>query len=64
MKKISMTEKRFLNQTITLNDGRPKHTAQSVCQEIPNCESKFYKNEVHLSTAVNHIEEILHDLKA
>lgn len=42
MKKISMTEKKFLDQTITLNDGRPKHKAQSVCQEIPNCENKFY----------------------
>ncbi|HEC39872.1 hypothetical protein LCGC14_1298980 [marine sediment metagenome] len=64
MKKISMTEKMFLDQTITLNDGRPKHLAQSVCQEIPISESKFYKNGVHLSTAVNHIEEILHDLIA
>ena len=62
MKKISMTEKKFLDQTITLNDGRPKHMAQSACREIPNCENKFYKDEAHLSTAVNHIEEILHDL--
>ncbi|KKK44806.1 hypothetical protein LCGC14_0870270 [marine sediment metagenome] len=45
-----------------LDTSVPKHMAQSVCREIPNCESKFYKNEAHLSTAVNHIEEILHDL--
>ena len=50
MKKISMTEKRFLDQTITLDDGCPKHMAQSVCREIPNCENKFYKDEAHLST--------------
>ncbi|GAF94130.1 unnamed protein product, partial [marine sediment metagenome] len=33
--------------------------AQSVCQEIPSCEAKFYTDEAHLSTAVNHIKEIL-----
>lgn len=42
-----------------LDTSVPKEMAQSVCQEIPNCEGKFYKDEAHLSTAVNHIQEIL-----
>ncbi len=37
----------------------PKKMAQSVCQEIPSCEAKFYSSEAHLSTSVNHIKEIL-----
>lgn len=42
-----------------LDTSVPKKMAQSVCQEIPNCQAKFYANEAHLSTAVNHIHEIL-----
>jgi pimeloyl-ACP methyl ester carboxylesterase len=42
-----------------LDTSVPKKMAQSVCQEIPSCEAKFYTNEAHLSTAVNHIKEIL-----
>jgi pimeloyl-ACP methyl ester carboxylesterase len=37
----------------------PKKMAKSLCQEIPSCKAKFYTNEAHLSTAVNHIKEIL-----
>lgn len=42
-----------------LDTSVPKKMAQSVCQEIPRCEAKFYAHEAHLSTAVNHIKEIL-----
>jgi len=42
-----------------LDTSVPKKMAQSVCQEIPSCEAKFYTDEAHLSTAVNHIKEIL-----
>ena len=42
-----------------LDTSVPKEMAQKVCHEIPNCEAKFYKDEAHLSTAVNHIHEIL-----
>ncbi|MHA2035066.1 MAG: alpha/beta hydrolase [Promethearchaeota archaeon] len=42
-----------------LDTSVPKKMAQSLCQKIPSCESKFYTNEGHLSTAVNHIKEIL-----
>ncbi|MHA2284101.1 MAG: alpha/beta hydrolase [Promethearchaeota archaeon] len=42
-----------------LDTSVPKKMAQSVCQEIPSCEAKFYADEAHLSTAVNHIKEIL-----
>ena len=36
-----------------------KEMAHSICNEIPSCEGKSYKDEAHLSTAVNHIHEIL-----
>ncbi len=42
-----------------LDTSVPKQMAQSICEAIPNCELKIYQNEAHLSTAVNHIEEIL-----
>ncbi|MBY8985478.1 MAG: alpha/beta hydrolase [Candidatus Lokiarchaeota archaeon] len=42
-----------------LDTSVPKKMAQSVCQKIPNCEAKFYVDEAHLSTALNHIKEIL-----
>ena len=37
----------------------PIKMAELVCEAIPNCISKFYPDEGHLSTAVNHIEEII-----
>ncbi|MFW9822033.1 MAG: alpha/beta hydrolase [Candidatus Thorarchaeota archaeon] len=46
-----------------LDTSVPKRIARLVCQEIPNCKAKFYPNEAHLSTAVNHIKEILKTLK-
>ncbi|MHA2131581.1 MAG: hypothetical protein ACW99L_16570, partial [Promethearchaeota archaeon] len=45
-----------------LDTSVPKEMAKSVCREIPNCKGKFYKDEAHLSTAVNHIQEILKKL--
>ena len=42
-----------------LDTSVPKKMAQLVCQEIPSCKAKFYADEAHLSTAVNHIKEIL-----
>ena len=42
-----------------LDTSVPKKMAQLVCQKIPNCEAKFYVDEAHLSTAINHIKEIL-----
>ncbi len=45
-----------------LDTSVPKKMAQALCQEIPSCEAKFYAGEAHLSTAVNHIKEILRTL--
>lgn len=42
-----------------LDPSVPIRMARSVCEAIPNCTGKFYPNESHFSTAVNHIEEIL-----
>jgi pimeloyl-ACP methyl ester carboxylesterase len=42
-----------------LDTSVPKKMAQLICQEIPSCEINFYADEAHLSTAVNHIKEIL-----
>ncbi|GAH24837.1 unnamed protein product, partial [marine sediment metagenome] len=42
-----------------LDTSVPKRMAELVCQEIPSCEARFYADEAHLSTAVNHIKEIL-----
>jgi pimeloyl-ACP methyl ester carboxylesterase len=42
-----------------LDTSVPKKMAISLCQEIPSCEAKFYSDDAHLSTAVNHIKEIL-----
>ncbi len=37
----------------------PIRMARLVCEAIPNCTSKFYSDEGHLSTAINHIDEII-----
>jgi pimeloyl-ACP methyl ester carboxylesterase len=42
-----------------LDTSVPKHMAISVSEAIPNCELKIYLEDAHISTAVNHIEEIL-----
>jgi len=42
-----------------LDTSVPLRMARTVCKTIPNCELKIFKNEAHLSSAVNHIEEII-----
>ncbi len=42
-----------------LDTSVPLRMARTVCKAIPNCEIKIFKNEAHLSSAVNHIEEII-----
>jgi pimeloyl-ACP methyl ester carboxylesterase len=42
-----------------LDTSVPLRMAQAMCNEIPNCEIKIYENEAHLSSAVNHIQEII-----
>ncbi len=42
-----------------LDTSVPVRMGRLVCEAIPNCTSKFYPSEAHLSTAINHIEEIL-----
>ncbi|MFX0004897.1 MAG: alpha/beta fold hydrolase [Candidatus Hermodarchaeota archaeon] len=45
-----------------LDTSVPVRMAKLLSEAIPNCTSKFYPNEAHLSTAINHIEEILDSL--
>lgn len=40
----------------------PIQMARLVGEAIPNCISKFYPDEGHLSTVINHIEEIINSL--
>ncbi|MFX0020805.1 MAG: alpha/beta hydrolase [Candidatus Hermodarchaeota archaeon] len=42
-----------------LDNSVPVRMGRLLCEAIPNCVSKFYPNEAHVSTAINHIEEIL-----
>ncbi len=42
-----------------LDTSVPIKMARTVCKTIPNCEIKIFNNEAHLSSAVNHIEEII-----
>jgi len=42
-----------------LDTSVPVRMGRLVCEAIPNCTGKFYPNEAHVSTAINHIEEIL-----
>ncbi|UCC21134.1 MAG: alpha/beta hydrolase [Promethearchaeota archaeon] len=42
-----------------LDTSVPVRMGRLICEAIPNCTSKFYPNEAHISTAINHIEEIL-----
>jgi len=42
-----------------LDTSVPLRMARAVCKAIPNCEIKILNNEAHLSSAVNHIEEII-----
>ncbi len=58
LKEISSEVKVFLWHG-DLDTSVPKKMAEKVCEDIPNCEGKFYKDSAHLSAAVNHIEEIL-----
>ncbi|MFW9999600.1 MAG: alpha/beta fold hydrolase [Candidatus Hodarchaeota archaeon] len=45
-----------------LDTSVPVRMGKSMCEAIPNCTSKFYPNEAHVSTAINHIEDILKTL--
>ncbi|MFX1552057.1 MAG: alpha/beta hydrolase [Promethearchaeota archaeon] len=45
-----------------LDTSVPVRMGRLLCEAIPNCISKFYPNEAHISTAINHIEEILDSL--
>lgn len=45
-----------------LDNSVPVRMGRLICETIPNCTSKFYPNEAHLSTAINNIEEILDTL--
>ena len=45
-----------------LDTSVPVRMGRLVCEAIPNCTGKFYPNEAHISTAINHIEEILDTL--
>ncbi|MFW9828599.1 MAG: alpha/beta hydrolase [Candidatus Thorarchaeota archaeon] len=40
----------------------PIRMGRLLCNSISNCTAKFYPNEAHVSTAVNHIQEILNTL--
>ena len=42
-----------------LDTSVPLRMALTVCKTIPNCEIKIFNDEAHLSSAVNHIEEII-----
>ncbi len=42
-----------------LDTSVPIRMGRLLCKAIPNCTSKFYPNEAHISTAIHHIEEIL-----
>ncbi len=42
-----------------LDTSVPIRMARAVADAIPNCEFKIYTDEAHLSSAVNHIEEII-----
>jgi pimeloyl-ACP methyl ester carboxylesterase len=42
-----------------LDTSVPIRMARTMCKAIPNCEIKIFNNEAHLSSAVNHIEEII-----
>ncbi|MFX1418924.1 MAG: hypothetical protein ACFE9N_08405, partial [Promethearchaeota archaeon] len=45
-----------------LDTSVPVRMGRLICEAILNCISKFYPNEAHVSTAINHIEEILDTL--
>jgi pimeloyl-ACP methyl ester carboxylesterase len=45
-----------------LDTSVPVRMGRLVCEAIPNCTGKFYPSEAHISTAINHIEEILETL--
>ncbi|MFW9970427.1 MAG: alpha/beta fold hydrolase [Candidatus Odinarchaeota archaeon] len=45
-----------------LDTSVPVRMGKLLCEAIPNCTSKFYPNEAHISTAINHIEDILETL--
>ncbi|MFX0019359.1 MAG: alpha/beta hydrolase [Promethearchaeota archaeon] len=47
-----------------LDTSVPVRMGRLVCEAIPNCISKFFPNEAHISTAINHIEEILDTLSS
>ena len=42
----------------------PISTARAVASAIPNCKAKFYPQEGHYSTLLNHLEEIFKTLKS
>jgi pimeloyl-ACP methyl ester carboxylesterase len=45
-----------------LDTSVPIRMGRLLCESIPNCTGKFYSNEAHLSTAINHLQEILDTL--
>ncbi|MHA1264406.1 MAG: alpha/beta fold hydrolase [Candidatus Helarchaeota archaeon] len=42
-----------------LDTSVPIRMARLVCEAIPNCSGTFYPDEAHLSTAINHMDEII-----
>ena len=45
-----------------LDNSVPVRMARMVCKSIPNCKGTFFPYEGHLSTAVNHFNEIIETL--
>ena len=42
-----------------LDANIPVSIARFMSERIPNCETKFYQNEAHISTFINHFDEIM-----
>lgn len=47
-----------------LDRNVPPAMGRYVAAAIPHCRSRFYRDEGHLSVLVNHIDEIMHTLRA
>ena len=47
-----------------LDANVPISMARTMSEQIPNCKTKFYPDEAHLSVFVNNFEEILNSLQA
>ncbi|MHA2227223.1 MAG: alpha/beta fold hydrolase [Candidatus Hodarchaeales archaeon] len=45
-----------------LDETVPISIARAISEQIPNCETKFYPNEAHLSVFINNFQEIIRSL--